>query len=73
MTDTITGILKSVDNMHFAVRTSDRLFHTGPGEIMVPPDLARRFGLIEGALVTGQVERNKSAARLSIHRNHRRR
>lgn len=64
MTDTITGILKRVNNQQFTVKTFDRSNRSGPAEIIVSPDLTRRFGLMEGASVTGQVERNKGAARL---------
>ena len=63
MPDTINGILRRYNNQ-FSIKTFDRFFGSGPGEVNVPQDLIRRFGLIEGAAVTGQVERNKGPARL---------
>ena len=36
----------------------------GPAEVMVHPDLTRRFALTEGAAVTGQIERKKGESRL---------
>jgi transcription termination factor Rho len=64
MADTTTGILKRISKQQFAVRTADRAYRPGRAEVMVHPDLARRFALIEGAAVTGQVERKKGEQRL---------
>ena len=64
MTDTITGILKLVNKNQFAVRTAERSYRMGRGELMVQPDLASRYKLTEGAIVTGQTERKKGKRRL---------
>ncbi len=59
MAETATGILKRVGKLKFAIRTADRSYRPGPVEVMVHPDLSRRLALTEGAVVTGQVEREK--------------
>ena len=64
MADAITGILKRISKQQFAVRTADRAYRPGRTEVMVYPNLARRFALTEGAAVTGQVERKKGEQRL---------
>ena len=64
MSDTITGILKPLGRQQFVVRTPDRSYRKDQLEIMVSPELARRYALSEGASVTGQVERKNGAARL---------
>ncbi len=72
MADTITGILKCVsaarrpsrDKRQFAIRTADRSYRSGRAEVMVQTDLTRRLALVEGAAVTGQVERTKGESRL---------
>jgi transcription termination factor Rho len=64
MTDTTTGILKCISKLRFAIRTADRSYRPGPAEVMVHPDLTRRFALTEGAAVTGQAERKKGKSRL---------
>jgi len=64
MADTITGILKLVNKGQFAVRTAERSYRLGRGELMVQSDVAGRFRLAEGAAVTGQSERKKGKRRL---------
>jgi transcription termination factor Rho len=64
MGDTITGILKPLGKQQFAVRTAERSYRPAGGEIMVNPDMVRRFALIRGAAVTGQTERKKGKKRL---------
>ncbi len=59
MSDTITGILKRMGRGQFAIRTVERSYRAGPVEVMVQPDLTRRFRLTEGVAVTGCVERKK--------------
>ena len=46
MTDTVTGILKRVNKGQYAVRSAERSYRRGPGEITVHPNLVRQFGLI---------------------------
>jgi transcription termination factor Rho len=58
--DTITGILKCVNKHQFAVRTSDRSFRRGRTEVMVQSNLAGQFELVEGAAVSGQLQRKKN-------------
>ncbi|MEA3225430.1 MAG: transcription termination factor Rho [Planctomycetota bacterium] len=64
MADAITGILKPLSKQQFAVRTAKRSYRPEGGEIMVHPDMARRFALTKGAAVTGQTERKKGKKRL---------
>jgi len=64
MSNTITGILKRIGRQQFVVRTADRSYRKDQFEIMVSPELARRYVLSEGASVTGQVERKNRDARL---------
>jgi transcription termination factor Rho len=64
VTDTITGILKSVGNHQLAVRTAERHYRPGVKEVLVQQDLVRRFALVEGATVTGQLERKSGRLRL---------
>ncbi len=59
MSDTATGVLKRINKDQFSLRTADRSFRTGPLAATVPSDLVRRFGLTEGAGITGQVEVRK--------------
>ncbi len=64
MADTTTGILKRLSKQQFAVRTAKRSYRPVGSEIMVHPDIARRFVLTQGAAVTGQTERKKGRTRL---------
>ena len=64
MDDTITGILKRVNKGQFAVRTAERSYRPGRGELMVQSDVTGRFRLAEGASITGQSERKKGRRRL---------
>jgi len=64
MTDTITGILKSVHKKQFALRTAERSYRPGPTEIMVHPDLINSHNLREGVIATGQIERKKGKRKL---------
>ena len=59
MSETATGILKRVNKDQYSLRTGDRSYRTGPLMASVSPDLVRRFGLVEGAMVTGQVDVRK--------------
>ena len=64
MADIITGIVKRIGKQQFAVRTAKRSYRPAGAEVMVHPDVARRFTLTEGTVVTGQTERRKGRARL---------
>ena len=64
MTDTTTGILRRINKEQFAVRTARRSYRRGPVETMVPPKLAARLALVEGATVTGRVEKKNGKPRL---------
>ena len=64
MADAITGILKNAGRGQFAVRTVERSYRAGPVEVLVEGDTARRFGLCEGAYVTGTVGKKKGRPRL---------
>ncbi len=64
MAETIAGILKRVNKTQFAIRTADRSYRPGHGEVMVHPDMTHRIGLAEGAAVTGLMEKKKGKRRL---------
>ncbi|MHC4170048.1 MAG: transcription termination factor Rho [Planctomycetota bacterium] len=64
MADIITGIVKRIGKQQFAVRTAKRSYRPAGAEVMIHPDIARRFTLTEGTVVTGQTERRKGRARL---------
>ena len=49
MSDLITGILKRVGRQQYVVRTVDRSYRKDQLEVMVSPELARQYGLSEGA------------------------
>ncbi len=59
MSDTTTGVLKRINKDQYSLRTADRSYRPGPLAANVPPDLVRRFGLVEGAGVIGQVDVKK--------------
>ena len=59
-TETITGILKRLQNQKFAVRTAQRSYRADRVEVTVAPALVRRLSLTEGAQVTGRVETQKN-------------
>jgi len=64
MADTITGILKSINKQQFVIRSPERSYRPGGGEVTVPPDMIRRLGLVKGAAVTAHVERKKGRLKL---------
>jgi len=59
MSETTTGILKRINKDQYSLRTADRSYRPGPKMASVSPDLVRRFGLVEGAMVVGQVDEKK--------------
>jgi transcription termination factor Rho len=59
MSDTLKGILKRINKDQYSLRTGDRSYRPGPLMASVSPDIVRRFGLVEGAMVVGQVEQKK--------------
>lgn len=62
--DVISGVVKQVNGNQYAVRTLERPYQHGAAEVIVTPELVRRFRLIEGAGVVGEVERKKGKAKL---------
>ncbi|MCL5281793.1 MAG: transcription termination factor Rho [Planctomycetes bacterium] len=59
MSETLTGILKRINKDQYSLRTGDKSYRQSPSMASVGPDLVRRFGLVEGAMVTGQVDVKK--------------
>jgi transcription termination factor Rho len=59
MSEKTTGILKRINKDQFSLRTADKSYRPSPLMASVPPDLVRRFGLVEGAMVVGQAEEKK--------------
>ena len=64
MTEVMSGVLKLTGHKIFAVRTAQQSFRAPPREVTVHPSLASQFRLVEGAAVTGQVERKGGKVRL---------
>lgn len=56
MTETITGIIRYTPNRVFTVRIAKNSYRLPDKEITIHPSLVGRYQLVEGALVTGQVE-----------------
>jgi len=63
-TEVVRGVLKRIDKQQFAVRMADRSYRSRHPEVLVLPELMRRFPLVEGAGVTGQVEQRKGKPKL---------
>jgi transcription termination factor Rho len=59
MSETVAGILKRINKDQFSLRTADRSYRVGPLTATVPSDLVRRFGIVEGAAIVGQVDVKK--------------
>ena len=64
MADTITGIIKRLNKEQFSVRTAKRSYRKAGSEVMIHPEIVRRFELVEGASITGQTEQ-KGKSRLT--------
>jgi len=63
-TEVIHGVLKRIDKQQFAVRTADKSYRPRHPEVLVLPELMRRYPLVEGASATGQVEQRKGKPKL---------
>ena len=63
-TEVVRGVLKRIDKQQFAVRMADRTYRPRHPEVLVLPELMRRYPLVEGAGVTGQVEPRKGKPKL---------
>jgi len=63
-TEVVRGVLKRIDKQQFAVRTVDRSYLPRHPEVLVLPELMRRYPLVEGAGVTGRVEQRKGKPKL---------
>ena len=76
MSDTITGILKRLGRQQFVVRTPDRSYRKDQLEIMVSPELAKRYAFkvcpmceytnMNGSDICFGVEQSKVLTRLCI-------
>jgi transcription termination factor Rho len=64
MSETITGIIKCVNKNQFVVRTDKRSYRPGPKEITVHSNILQKYKIIDGASVTGEIERTKGKKRL---------
>lgn len=65
MAETIGGIIKRIAKQQFVVRTAERSYRPGRVEVMVHPEPAKRAPLVEGAAITGQVEKKKGKLSLT--------
>ena len=61
----IAGILKRINKNQFAVRRAEQSYRSGPKELMVSNSLIKRYRLVEGASVTGHLERVKGKLTLT--------
>ncbi|MBE0535185.1 MAG: transcription termination factor Rho [Phycisphaerae bacterium] len=57
--------MKRINNQQFALRSLVRSYRAGLVETLVQPELVRRFELVEGAAVVGEVQRKKGRAVLA--------
>ena len=62
--DVTRGVVKRVNGNQYVVRTVERSYQRGAVEVMVAPELVRRFRIVEGAGVVGEVEGKKGRATL---------
>jgi len=62
--DVTSGVVKRVSGNRYVVRTVERSYQRGAAEVMVAPELVRRFSIVEGAGVVGELERKKGRATL---------
>ena len=51
--DVTSGVVKRVNGNRHVVRTVERSYQRGAVEVMVAPELVRRFHIVEGAGVVG--------------------
>ena len=61
----IIGVMKSTQNGTGVLRDPARSFRSGPHDVHVPADIVSRYGLIEGATVTGTVRQGKRRLELA--------
>jgi len=66
MAEPIKGIVKRINKDQFSLRTAERSYQPSPSMASIQPDLARRYGLIEGAAVVGQAEVKKGGKRALV-------
>jgi transcription termination factor Rho len=64
MAEIVSGVLKLTGNKTFVVRSVQNSFRPAPREITVHPSVAARFRLVDGAAVSGEVERKGGKNRL---------
>jgi transcription termination factor Rho len=65
MPNEITGIVKRVNNQTFVLRQMERSLRPEPQEIIIPMGLVRKLGLVQGALIAGETQRQKGKTRVS--------
>ncbi|UCG47931.1 MAG: transcription termination factor Rho [Phycisphaerales bacterium] len=59
MLEKVSGVLRHTKDRGYVLRSTERSFRPGPGEVLVSGTLLGQFGLVEGAAVGGQAERSK--------------
>lgn len=65
MPNEITGIVKRVNNQTFVLREMSRSLRPGPREIQIPTALVRKYKLVQGAGIIGEIEQQKGKNRIS--------
>ncbi len=65
MPNEITGIVKRINNQTFVLRQMERSLRPGPQEIIIPTGLVRKCGLVQGAMIVGETQRQKGKTRVS--------
>jgi transcription termination factor Rho len=63
-TEVVRGVLKRIDRQQYAVRTAERSYRSRHPELLLAPELARQYPLVEGAAITGRVEQRKGKPKL---------
>lgn len=64
MSDLISGVVKNCGRGRYELRDPERSFRRIGRGVEVPFGLVRKFGLIEGAMVSGFAEKNKGVTQL---------
>lgn len=65
MSNSTTGLVKQINKQQYVLRMPDRSYRASGKEITVNADLARRYRLVEGAAITGQLQSSKGRSRIT--------
>jgi len=65
MSETARGVLQTLPKGGGFLRDDQRSFQPGPNDVWVSSKLMREFGLVDGAVVTGEAGRNEKGLQLT--------